>query len=390
MAPADAGPAHLLSAAHRMFQRFPRLARLPVAGLCERPTPVQSLDVLSRDLRCEMLSIKRDDRTAVELGGNKVRKLDFQLGAALAARATAVVTAGAASSNHVVATAAHARRLGLRTVALVVPQTASGNVRRNLLRAHAAGANLVAYPAGTSMHSTSSAVRAQMESLRGEGWDPYFVPFAGMGTLGALGYVSAAFELAEDVAAGRLPEPDSIYLALGSMGTALGLAIGLRAAGLRSRVIAVRAVNQRSASTERLRAEGQATIEYLHQMEDSFPAQSAAELELELRGGPLDTEYGVATEAGLVAARTLYDAHGIVLDSTYTAKAFSVLLQDARSGAAGRFPLYWHTAAGSSSADDEQLPAEFQCLPEAFHALYTAEEDPIDREFAALRKRARA
>src|SRR5438067_5190271 len=58
-----------------LFGRFPGLARLPRVELRTGPTPVESLDSVAPDLW-----IKRDDLTALPLGGNKVRSLEFLLG----------------------------------------------------------------------------------------------------------------------------------------------------------------------------------------------------------------------------------------------------------------------------------------------------------------------
>lgn len=60
------------------------------------------------------LFVKRDDMTGgVELGGNKVRKLEFLLADALQQDCDSVVTIGGEQSNHCRATAAAARMLGL-------------------------------------------------------------------------------------------------------------------------------------------------------------------------------------------------------------------------------------------------------------------------------------
>src|SRR5256885_1804915 len=54
-----------------------------------------------------------------------------------------------------------------------------------------------------------------------------FVPLGGSTPLGTLGHVNAALELAEQVAAGALPEPAAVVVPLGSGGTAAGLLLGL-------------------------------------------------------------------------------------------------------------------------------------------------------------------
>ncbi len=70
----------------------------------------------------------------------------------------------------------------------------------------------------------------------------YCIPPGGSCALGALGYVNAAFELKMQIERGELPEPDEIFIAYGTMGTAAGLALGIRAAGLHSRIRAIRVV----------------------------------------------------------------------------------------------------------------------------------------------------
>ena len=57
--------------------------------------------------------------------------------------------------------------------------------------------------------------------------------------LGCVGYVEAALELEAQVRAGDLPAPSHIVVALGSGGTAAGLAAGLRLAGLDSKLVCV-------------------------------------------------------------------------------------------------------------------------------------------------------
>jgi D-cysteine desulfhydrase len=65
---------------------------------------------------------------------------------------------------------------------------------------------------------------------------PYVLPAGGSSPLGTLGYVECGLELADQVARGLLPEPGWIVTAVGSGGTAAGLALGLRLAGPRTRV----------------------------------------------------------------------------------------------------------------------------------------------------------
>jgi 1-aminocyclopropane-1-carboxylate deaminase/D-cysteine desulfhydrase-like pyridoxal-dependent ACC family enzyme len=77
------------------------------------PTPLERLDNLTRELGGPEIWIKRDDCTVVATGGNKIRKLEYLLGAARAQGADHLVTQGAVQSNHVRQTAAVARRFGM-------------------------------------------------------------------------------------------------------------------------------------------------------------------------------------------------------------------------------------------------------------------------------------
>ncbi|GGV81577.1 hypothetical protein GCM10010294_55540 [Streptomyces griseoloalbus] len=94
------------------------------------PTPLEPLPRLAEalGLGAENLWIKRDDLTGLGGGGNKIRKLEWLCGAALAEGATHLVTTGAPQSNHARLTAAAGARLGLETV-VVLAGTPSAPVR---------------------------------------------------------------------------------------------------------------------------------------------------------------------------------------------------------------------------------------------------------------------
>ena len=79
------------------------------------PTPLEPAPRLAAaiGLRADRLWIKRDDLTGLGGGGNKVRKLERTLAAALRDGADCLVTTGAAQSNHARLTAAAGARLGL-------------------------------------------------------------------------------------------------------------------------------------------------------------------------------------------------------------------------------------------------------------------------------------
>ena len=120
-----------------LFRRYPRLlVYLPWVSLGKWPTPVQRMSKLEQRFDLPAFYVKRDDMSSDVYGGNKVRKLEFSLADALYKGCTRVMTVGAAGSNHVLATAVHGRRLGIRTTALLFDQPCALYVRRNLLMDH--------------------------------------------------------------------------------------------------------------------------------------------------------------------------------------------------------------------------------------------------------------
>src|ERR1700722_11066736 len=90
------------------------LSKFARHALLEGPTPIQHLPRLSRHLGGVNIYVKRDDLNGLGGGGNKLRKLEFLIGEALAAGADTIITVGARQSNHARLTAAAAARVGLK------------------------------------------------------------------------------------------------------------------------------------------------------------------------------------------------------------------------------------------------------------------------------------
>ena len=140
----------------------------PSLRLMGGPTPIQELPRLTQSVGGPRLLVKRDDLTALALGGNKTRKLEYSMAAALAEGADTIITVGAVQSNHVRQAAAAACKLGLRCEVLLEHRVDkpsddylhSGNVFLD----HMFGANLREYPAGTDFDSAMRDVAAEVES----------------------------------------------------------------------------------------------------------------------------------------------------------------------------------------------------------------------------------
>ena len=97
------------------------------------PTPVRELTELGDDAGQAPVWIK-DDGAYSEVGGNKARKLEWLLADARRRRKRTVLTGGALGTNHGLATATFAARLGMRTILVLVPQPETEHVRAQLAR----------------------------------------------------------------------------------------------------------------------------------------------------------------------------------------------------------------------------------------------------------------
>ena len=232
---------------------FPRLSDFPRLPLLGPPTALEKLERLSAHLG-RTVYVKRDDTTPFALGGNKVRKLEYLAADALRGGADTLLTAGAIQSNHVRQTAAVAARLGLGCVALLENPIGSedanylGNGNRLLLDLF--GAEVITVD---NLDNADDLLEAHAERLRTLGRKPYLVPIGGSNALGALGYVRAGLELAEQIAA--CGEPFSaVVLASGSAGTHAGLALAL--AQVRPELPVIGVTVSRSAAAQQPKVEG--------------------------------------------------------------------------------------------------------------------------------------
>jgi len=333
---------------HRpLFERFAGLAAgLPLVELAGLPTPVRRLDGLATRIGAASLWLKDDGPSSPHYGGNKVRKLELLLAAARADNARTVMTFGYAGSNHATATAVHAARLGMRSISILLPQQNAAYLRKNLLVSASVSAELHEYPSRIALYA-GSALTLLRHRLR-EGRSPTIVAPGGSSALGTVGFVNAAFELAAQVEAGLLPMPATIYAAGGSLGTVVGLGIGLAALGAPTRVVAVRVVDERFVNPSRALALWRKTVALLRGHDVSFPDVGDPGDRISFRSEFFGGLYARVTPEAEEARRLAHDSEGLALDITYTAKALACLIADARAGRLGSGSvLFWNTCNGS-------------------------------------------
>ena len=308
-------------------QRFPRF------GLFEGPSPLAPLLRFSAELggRVEVW-IKREDLLPLAFGGNKLRNLEFLVGAALADGADCLVTSGRRWSNHARLTAAAGAKAGL-DVHLVLSGPPVDPPNPGVRLDELLGATV--HQATTDDRDERAAIVERVVwELRAAGRRPYLVAIGGTGIVGAVGQVLAGLELARGAEAAEF-RPDTVVVPSATGGTQAGLLVGLRTAGL-STIVHGFAVTP----VEPLRpviaavAAGLAELDGLAAVDDG---------EIVLDGTQLGDGYGRPTEAADEATRTLARTEGILVDPIYTAKALAGLVALARDGVLdGQRVVFWH------------------------------------------------
>lgn len=357
-----------------LFRAYPELAKhIPYIRLTNLPTPLEQLSKLGVHLGHDDLYIKRDDMAGKlgedgrprEMGGNKLRKIEFLLADALCRGYKSVLTFGAAGSNHVLTTAVYAHALGLDCYALMRPQESSAIVRRNLLMDAAYGCTLRLFESRDAMVAGIAPFMHEHKDRYGA--YPYVISTGGTQPEGDIGFVNAAFELKEQIEQGAMRAPDYIFITHGSGGSYIGLELGLRAAGLRSKIIGVADEDKGDAAYEKTLRLFHKTNALLSAADPSFPTFSFDRSDLAISLDYVGAGYGKATPQALEAIRLLREYEGIELEQTYTAKTFSALIEWIEQGKlAGKTVLFWDTFCGfdfshiTAKVSPDDLPHEFQ------------------------------
>ena len=348
-----------------LFKQYPHLREnLPYISLGSFPTPIIKAEKLGAVIGLNNLYIKNDGVTHPVFGGNKIRKLEFLIGKALKNGHKEVMTFGGAGSNHATATAVCARQVGLKSISMLMPQVISSTLRNNLLMSHHHGAELHLYdPPETLIPGVRKIMR---EYKAKSGIAPLLIPFGGSNPTGIVGFVNAALELKEQVDAGLLPEPDLIYTAVGTMGTLIGLRIGIHVAGMKTEVVPVRVIDEATANVKKYMNLYRRTRSFLNHNDSLFPLPLIRENDVKLRHDFFGEEYGKFTPEGMEAITLMKESQGLPLEGTYTGKALACLISDARKGKLqGKTVLFWDTYNGNdftniiSDLDYHELPTEF-------------------------------
>ncbi|HZC33916.1 MAG TPA: D-cysteine desulfhydrase family protein [Candidatus Bathyarchaeia archaeon] len=313
----------------------PAIAALPRFALLDGPSPIQPLPRFSAALGGGAeIWIKREDLLPLAFGGNKLRNLEFLVGAALAEGADTLVTSGRRWSNHCRLTAAAGARAGLDVhLVLTGPPRQPGQEGPSRALDELLGAT-VHVTTGEDRAERTALVEAVVAELRANGRRPFAIGVGGTGPVGAAGQVLAGLELAGQLTAQGIG-PATVVVPSATGGTQAGLLAGLARAGPPvHRVIGIAV----AAPTAELTPTILTLLDGLAPLAGTRPPSSAVELE----DDQLGDGYGRPTEAATEATRVLARTEGILVDPIYTAKALAGLVARVRDGRLRGPVVFWH------------------------------------------------
>lgn len=314
------------------------------------PTPIHKLEKLSQKLGVN-LYLKRDDMTGVSLfGGNKIRKLEYLMGDAVAQGCDTVFTFGATQSNHAMQTVTACRKFGLTPILYLVAivEPSEEDVRANLLLDKVMGAEIHIVPMKgmTEDEADDLAVKMAEEHrgrLESEGHKCYMVPMGGASAVGSSGFASGFVEMSRQMEA-MGQHADYIFHGTGTGGTLAGLAAGKKLIDSDTTIISINVSAKPIEHYAKIAALASETLKYL----GSDKTVSVDDLHFDQ--SYYAPGYEIPNEGASNAIKLLARTEGILLDPVYTGKGFAGMLDYIRTGKIpqGSTVVYWHTGGATA------------------------------------------
>ena len=334
--------------------------KFPKVSLGFYPTPLHKLETLSRETGVN-LYVKREDFSGVSLfGGNKIRKLEYILGAAKAAGAEYAFTYGATQSNHAMETAGACCRCGVKPVlflyALIDPS--EEDLRGNMLldRLYGAEIHITSRREGESVEelkkrnaATGEAYRQQLIQQGHICWD---IPVGGATELGSVGFVEGFIELESQMAALGL-HADYLFHATGSGGTLAGLQAARALLGSDTEIISINVNKKGPDYLDDIVRLANGTLSLLG-APDGLRVQRE---DLHIDPGYYLPGYEQPNEASNEAIRILARKEGLVVDPVYTGKGLAGMLDYLHTGKIpkGSTAVFLHTGGAAALFAEKEL-----------------------------------
>jgi len=316
------------------------LAKFPRRGYVNTATPIEHLPAFSKALGNKInIYIKRDDLLPGTAGGNKTRKLDFCMADALEKGADTIITCGAVQSNHCRLTLAWAVKEGLECHFILEERVkdsykvdASGN---NFLFNLLGITSTKVVPAGANMLGEMEQLA---ETLKKQGKKPYIIPGGASNKIGALGYVSCAEEILQQLFVTGL-NIDHIVVPSGSAGTHAGMIVGIVGNNANIPVTGIGVNRKKDAQEAAVLNLAQETLDYIG-AKITMPKEAVVAFDDYVGAG-----YSIPTDSMVEAVKLLARTEAILLDPVYSGKAMAGLIDLARKDyfPKGANVLFLHT-----------------------------------------------
>jgi D-cysteine desulfhydrase len=364
-----------------LFKRYPNLKeKIPwIPLLTNVPTPVERLTKLEKyiNLKDGKIYIKRDDNNHHIYGGNKLRKFEFIFGKTIKKKKKAILTYGGIGTNHGLACLVTCNIINppLKCDLFFFIQPLTWHVQRSLLLYNYFGAKL-----HYGKKDIGTFIKALFFWIFHRKYDfilPGGSPLFGRGTpLGIVGFIEAIFELNDQIKKGQIPEPDIIFVAASTTGTAAGLVAGCKLLGLKTKVYSVAVYKNFLANASNIVRNANKGLKYLYKKDKSFPKFKISKDDFELIKGYLGSEYGIKTIRSQKAVDIVYELEGkergFNLETTYTGKAmagmFDFLEKEENKN---KIVLFWNTY-NSNDLDNyiKETQFDYKKLPKKFHKFF--------------------
>jgi len=304
-------------------------------------SPIEKLERLTTYLGGEVqIYAKRDDcNSGLAGGGNKLRKLEYILPDAIAAKADTLVTIGGVQSNHTRQVAAAAARAGLKCHLVQeswVPfQDAVYDRVGNILMSRLMGAEIEMIDEGFDIGIRESWKRA-IDQIKASGGRPYAIPAgASVHKFGGLGYVGFAEEVRQQESELGF-QFDYIVVCTVTGSTHAGMFVGFAKDDRACRAIGIDASGRPDKSLPQVQNIAKNTADLVGQ-----PIDLSQLVLLENYAYPA---YGVPSEETNDAMRLCARLEGMLTDPVYEGKSMQGLIDLVQRGyfPAGSRVLYAH------------------------------------------------
>lgn len=274
------------------------------------------------------LHVKHDDTFPLFCGGSKARKIIPILKDAENKDCNAIVTAGAANSNHARVTALAAADKGWRCT--IVIHDIEDYTKGNLVLMRLAGAEL----RFVEMQDVAQAMNKAMDDLSAQGFSPYYIYGGGHTLHGMLAYYDA---VAEFEAQGEDWVPDYVVHASGTGGTQSGLVVGFSQYYPDTKVLGISVARDKKRGADVVYKGAVEVASHLN-----LPQINRDQINFfdEWVGGGYGSTYPRLMQVIKLAGKT-----GLITDPTYTGKALTALFDMVEEGTIeqGSKVLFWHT-----------------------------------------------